>query len=708
MMDDAFARVPAPLHDLVVTVQAPACALGGGDGQIRASGMQGLFVADLRVLSQARLCFGGSEPLPLLRLPEGAGRTRFVGFARGYGDVGTDPTVRLDRTRTMRPDGMDEEIRIRSTATGVVSATVTLDLRCDLTTLEWAKVAQTRPELAGSLIRSGDDEPALVFATDEASVIVVAPGGQLATPPPSITWPVRIAPAGELTLCWSLRFRERRPFVVAPSHPAGWARPDVTADEPRLARLLTQALDDVTSLRLAEATDPDSSFIGAGVPWFLTLFGRDSLWAARMLLPLGTELAEGTLRVLARRQGTRVDPDSGEAPGKIMHELRREDVRIGPVRPGDASGVPAAYYGTVDATLLWISLLAEAWRWGMPGPSVAAFLPNLRRALSWLEHHGDPDGDGFIEYLDPSGRGLANQGWKDSGGAIRFHDGSLAQPSIALCEVQGYAHRAAMDAADLLDAFDEVGPDEADRWRAYAAQLSARFRNRFWVVGELGPFPALGLDGHGRPVDSLTSNIGHLLGTGLLSPEEESIVAELLCADVMSSGYGLRTMSTLDKSYSPLSYHCGSIWPHDTAIVLGGLTAAGAGGVSGADSAAARLMAGLLDAAEAFDYRLPELYGGDARGEISRPVPHPGACRPQGWSAAAAVALLQAALGLSVDVPAGGYRLRPLPGLGAIDVRGLRVAGRAVDVRVDRSGVPDIRGLPDGMYPAGAEAVSIG
>ena len=402
-----------------------------------------------------------------------------------------------------------------------------------------------------------------------------------------------------------------------------------------------------------------------------------------MMLPLGTALAEGTLRTLARRQGTTIDPLSGEAPGKIMHELRPDDPRMA----GRTHGGPATYYGTVDATLLWISLLAEAWRWGMPESAVASLLPNLDRALSWLEQHGDPNGDGLVEYLD-AGRGLANQGWKDSGNAIRFSDGGLGQPPIALCEVQGYAHRAALDAADLLDAFDPVG-GAGGRWRAYAARLARTFRRRFWLDGALGAYPALAIDGDGKPVDSLTSNIGHLLGTGLLDAAEEAVVAGLLGADALAGGYGLRTMSTLDAGYAPLSYHCGSIWPHDTAVALVGLAAAGA------DREALVLLEGLLQAAEAFDYRLPELYGGDARTDVARPVAYPGACVPQAWSAAAAVSVLQALLGLAADVPRGEFRVRPLiPGLGAVEVRGLRVAGASVDVSVDRDGTATVSGLP--------------
>ncbi len=679
-------------------MQAPTCALGGLDGQIRATGMHGIFVADVRVLSEALLTFGGMETEHLAHLHEGPGRSRFVSVARAFGDVAADPTVRVERLRHARPDGMDEEIHIRSTAAGTVRASVAVDLRCDLTPLESAKLAQTRPDIPGSLTHPAPGQPdsageaVLVFRGEGTTVTIAAAGATLSTDPARLTWSIDLPAGDDVRLRWTVRSADHEPVIVAPRAAIEWVPPTVAADDLRIGRLLAQSLDDVAALRLADSTDPDDTFIGAGVPWFLTLFGRDSLWAARMMLPLGTRLAEGTLRVLARRQGTRSDARSGEAPGKIMHELRRQDIWHG------ATLEPTAYYGTVDATLLWISLLAEAWRWGMPDATVAGFLPNLRRALSWMEHDADPDGDGFVEYLDHSGRGLANQGWKDSGGAIRFHDGSLAQPPIALCEVQGYAHRAALDAAALLDVFDDAVPREAaDRWRRYAADLAARFRERFWVAGPSGSYPALALDARGRPVDSLTSNCGHLLGTGILNREEESIVANQLGSDAMSDAYGLRTMSTLDAAYAPFSYHCGSVWPHDTAIALIGLASAGADGVAGADAAAMRLLAGLLDAAEAFDYRLPELYGGDGRAEIGRPIPHPAACRPQAWSATAAVAVVQAALGLAVDVPRRSVRLRPLPGVGAIDVRGLQVAGDAIEVRIDGAGAASIHGLREGM-----------
>jgi glycogen debranching enzyme len=436
----------------------------------------------------------------------------------------------------------------------------------------------------------------------------------------------------------------------------------------RLTRWINRSLDDLETLRLTECGD---TFLAAGVPWYLTLFGRDSIWAARMMLPLGTELAAGTLRVLARRQGTRVDPDSAQAPGKIMHELRRADTC-----PGAGLRLPPVYYGTIDATLLWISLLHDAWRWGMPAAEVETLLPHLEAALGWLAAYADPDGDGFLEYVDTTGCGLANQGWKDSGDAIRFHDGRIAAAPIAPVEVQGYAYRAAVDGAALLDAYDRPG---GDRWRGYAAELADRFRATFWVGGH----PALALDAGKRPVDSLTSNIGHLLGTGLLTRAEEAAVADALAGDGLSGGYGLRTMSATDAGFDPLSYHCGSVWAHDTAIVAAGLAR------TGFAAEAKTLIEGLLSAAEAFGYLMPELHSGDARKDLNRPMPYPAACRPQAWSAAAAILVLQAITGLDPDVPNGTVTLRPLPGM-PVDVRGLRIAGESVDVTVDANGHGEI------------------
>ncbi|WP_433414185.1 amylo-alpha-1,6-glucosidase [Microtetraspora malaysiensis] len=682
-------RLQPLLHDLVSTVLAPTSALSGADGQIRASGVQGLFHADARALSLARLQIDGHEPEAIAYLPVGPGHDRFVSLARRLGDPHPDPTVRIERTRQVTPYGMSEQVEIVSTASAPVTATVTIELAGDFAPIEVVKSGgDTTPVAAtaegpGTLVWRSQRSRVVVTGMDARAEIADAPG-QVA--PARLAWPVTVRPRERVTLRWEAAVTDPAAVVISPSGPVEWSRPRVAAADRRLERLLDRSLDDLRSLRLVEPDAPGDTFLGAGVPWFLTLFGRDSIWAARMLLPLGTELAAGTLRVLARRQGVRTDPASGEAPGKIMHELRRHEFTV----EGNGLRLPATYYGTIDATPLWIALLHDAWRWGMPERAVAPLLPHLEAALGWLGEHADPDGDGFVEYIDTSSRGLANQGWKDSGDAVRFRDGSQATAPIALAEVQGYAYQAATGAAALLEAFGRPG---AERWREHAAALAARFRDRFWVEGPAGRYPALALDAAKRPVDSLTSNIGHLLGTGLLSAGEEAEVARLLASPAMAGGFGLRTMSADDGGFSPLSYHCGSIWAHDTAIVLAGLARAGFGGQ------AAGLAEGLLAVGEAFGYRLPELYGGDARDDVGRPLPYPAACRPQAWSAAAAVTIVHAATGLYPDVPEGRVTLRPLAGapLGAVSAHGLRVAGHEVGVEVDAAGRAEVTGLPAGL-----------
>ena len=287
----------------------------------------------------------------------------------------------------------------------------------------------------------------------------------------------------------------------------------------------------------------------------------------------------------------------------------------------------------------------------MPADQVRALLPSLAAALAYLRDYGDADGDGFLEYIDESGTGLANQGWKDSGDAIRFADGRIAAPPVALCEVQGYAYEAASRGRR------PAGRRSASRARRSGGPGPASSPRRSgprsgWPTTP-GPYPALALDGKKRPVDSLTSNIGHLLGTGLLSAAEEDQVAARLVGPQMNSGFGLRTMSAGNGGYSPLSYHCGSVWSHDTAIVIRGLAA------SGHAAEAAALGDGLLDAAAAFGWRLPELFAGDARSAVPWPSPYPASCRPQAWAAASIGALVQARLGLEVDVPGGQVRIEP-------------------------------------------------
>ena len=673
------------LHELVTCFAAPTAVLSASDGQLRALGAQGILHADVRVLSQAVLTVEGLEPEPIAVVSgPPSGTARFTAVVRVLGEPGADPTALIQRDRMVTPGRLDELVSLVNGGATPVEATICLDLRADLASVESVKAGSPRPSGRAPELVTRDG---VVCGWRDASVGVdLRASGALVEPLlPSaladaggssvgvrVTWQVRVPARDRSELSWSLQVHDDRSAVVAVRSPVTWSAPVVQADDRRLAALVTRSLHDLAGLRMATRERPGDEFCAAGSPWYFTLFGRDSLWAAKLLLPLGTALAASTLRALAAYQGTVVDDVRGEAPGKIPHELRRaSSVHGGMV-------LPSLYYGTVDATPLWITLLHDAWRWGLGEPQVRALLPHLKAALGWLTQHGDTDGDGFLEYVDVGGQGLANQGWKDSGDAIKFGDGSLATGPIALSEVQGYAYEAAIAGADLLDAFDEPG---SAALRGWAFALQDRFRQQFWVGdGDLRR-PALALDALKRPVDSVTTNMGHLLGTGILNEAETDLVARRVTAPDMRSGFGLRTMSAADSGYWPLSYHCGSVWPHDTAIVVRGLARTGRGDL------AASVIGELLRASAHFDARLPELYSGHAADDAT-PVPYPASCRPQAWSAAASIAALQSLLGLDVDVPGGRVRIHPCSGavVGALSVDGLVVAGRPVRVDVDRAG----------------------
>lgn len=672
------------LHDLVTCVRAPTTVLSGRDGQVRALGAQGVFCADVRVLSQALLCLDGREPEPLVGGLDGPAAARFTSLDRVLGDRTPDPTVRLERFRVAFPGGVAERVVLTSTASAPVSTRVDLHVEVDLASVHDVKAGRPGPVpqpgavADGGVTWSGPD--GLRVEVRATPAVREVGGAATATPTGALlTWPLRLAPGARAELGWELVVTDPGAVVAAAPSSTPWTRPRVQADDARFPALVEQSLDDLDALRLALPGDGGAQFLAAGSPWFLTLFGRDSLWAARMALPLGTELAAGTLGALAARQGRRDDAATGEAPGKVLHELRRAGFAFGGPVGGEVV-LPPVYYGTVDATLLWVVLLHDAWRWGLDPATVEALLPALEAAVGWMTGPAaDPDGDGFLEYVDATGTGLSNQGWKDSGDALRFRDGSLARGPVALAEVQGYAFEAAGCAAALLTAFGRAGADALLAWQA---DLGARFRSSFWVEDADGAYPALALDGDKQRVDALTSNPGHLLGTGLLNGEEAGLVAARLSSPPLDGGFGLRTMSTSDAGFSPLSYHCGSVWPHDTAIAVSGLVR------EGFAAEAAGLLGGLLRAATSFEQRLPELFAGDASTDVRVPVPYPAACRPQAWSAAAGVSLMRDLLGLAVDVPGGVVRLDPLPHgpAGALRVAGLTVGDGTLDVEVDRSG----------------------
>lgn len=623
------------LNDAVIVLRAPTQAWSARSGEMGDSAIEGIYHGDVRFIRRSRLTYDGHDCEWISVSPDGPSRVVFGGLLRAIDDRLPDPQVRILRERIVADGEMREEISVISTLAVPVHTTLRLTLTPEFASLTDVKAGAPQP---GRISMLADPAPHVVRASSEdMNLSVAAPGAVVEVRDGDIviTWAVRLEPKGRADLSWNLSLEEPGLVVQGVTRATGW-NAHLEGGDHRLSRWVERALGDLDALRLALPDHPEDEFFAAGAPWFFTLFGRDSLWAARMLLPLDWRIAASTLRVLARLQGTRTDPDTAQQPGKILHELRGLPVDM----PAEGIHLPPVYYGTVDATPLWVCLLADAWKWGMPEDEVRSLLPSLRASLDWLLHHGDSDGDGFIDYIDTTGHGLANQGWKDSGDSIQWRDGTLAEGPIALCEVQGYAYEAARAGADMLDRLGEPGGAELRDW---ASSLKTRFANTYWVHTPEGRYPAIALDAQKRPVDTLTSNIGHLLGTGILDPDDEAAIASLLVGPTMLSGFGVRTMSTHAAGYWPLSYHGGSVWTHDSAIIAHGMARAGL------RTEADLVVQGLLAAAEGFGFRMPELHSGDASTTVSAPTPYPAACRPQAWAAAAAITSMTVALGIGAD-----------------------------------------------------------
>ena len=671
------------IQNATICVRAPVAVLSLPDGQLR-GGAQGYYSSDTRLISRLVLTLDGAEPEPVDAQSLPPDRARFLAVYRCATDADGDASVSVDRRR--RAGGGFESITVTNHGRVGQELRLSLAVGCDLADISAVRSGRDVPERPASALPSKDGLAWGDAGTDGRVTLTCATAPDLVDAAAgTMSWDLTLKP-GE---CW----RQRLTVATTPdtADPAvdglagsalPWSDVRVTCADPRLPRLVDHSLADLAGLLLMDPRDGSDRFLAAGAPWYLTLFGRDSIWAARMLLPLGTELAAGTLRALARRQGTGHDPRTEEQPGKILHELRN--------RTTAHSGglvLPPLYYGTIDATLLFVVLLAEAWRWGMPADEVAVLVPHAERALNWLRDHADADGDGFVEYAQHNSSGLANQGWKDSTDAVQSARGELARSPIALAEVQGYAYQAAVDGADLLDAF---GYEGADFWRAWARRLADRFRTAFWVEDARGAYVAIALDAAKRPVDAVSSNPGHLLGTGILDAAECALVADRLAGDDMDSGWGLRTMSAHSTGFNPLGYHTGSVWAHDTAITVEGLAR------TGHPRAAASLLDGLLETAAAFDFRMPELHGGHQRERGARPMPYPSSCKPQAWAAATGISLLATLCGLRPDLPAGRVELRPLPAAAArgLHVTGLRLGTAEVAVSVDGQGNGQLVGVP--------------
>jgi glycogen debranching enzyme len=445
----------------------------------------------------------------------------------------------------------------------------------------------------------------------------------------------------------------------------------VTSSNPLLDRVLERSFLD---LRLLRTRLHERRFFAAGLPWFGTLFGRDAATVALQTLPYGASLAADTLRLLARHQARETDEYRDAQPGKILHELRTGEL-------AHLGAIPQSpeYYGTVDATMLFLILAGQYVRWSGDLALVRELRPNLDAALAWMEGPADADGDGYLDYTGRYGDGLVNQGWKDSGNAIVDADGTIAEPPIALCEVQAYAHWAWQECAGLFRALgDEAAADKLDD---RAADLRARFGADFW--SDALDCYVLARHGRGRRAEVVSSNAGQVLWGGLATPHQAARVAERLLRDDMFSGWGIRTLASTARAYNPMSYHLGSVWPHDNALILAGFRR------YGQDVAALRVFDALFEAATKFrSFRLPELFCGFPR-EVTahEPVRYPVACSPQAWAAGALPYGLGSLLGLEPDAGAGRLLVRRprLPEwLTQVAVLALRVGDASVDLRFTR------------------------
>jgi glycogen debranching enzyme len=450
--------------------------------------------------------------------------------------------------------------------------------------------------------------------------------------------------------------------------------PQLETDSFPLKQAYDRALRDLAALRLkGEDVADHENAVAAGIPWFMALFGRDALITGYQTLPFLPGISRGALKALARLQGEHYDPINQEEPGKILHEYRADS------SPGHEALIPHfPYYGTIDATPLFLVVLREYYRWTGDLDLVRELWPAAVRALEWMDRYGDEDGDGYIEYIRRSTRGLQNQGWKDSWDSVRFSDGRIADPPIALCEVQAYAYAARQGAADLADVLNE--PQRATTERLKAEQLRERFNRDFWM--DRRSSYALALDGEKHQVDALASNAGHALWAGIADLDKAEQIVSQLMSPAMNSGWGIRTMGMEEGGYNPIGYHTGTVWPHDTSIIADGFQR------YGFQRQAIELVEALFAAAERFElYRLPELYGGYPRSDFGFPVEYPTACSPQAWSAGAVPLLITTLLGLRADVQRRHIEIRPsLPRLSDpisyIRLNGIRVGSEELDVEV--------------------------
>jgi glycogen debranching enzyme len=656
----------------------------------------GLYASDTRFLSFLELRVNGERPLLL-----SAGKAEYYSaayFLRNplAGELGQD-MISIGRVRFVG-EGMQDRLHVQNQSGEPVAFELALEFGNDFADIFAVKNfdfalgdplrAHPLPPLAEVTYDEEDNQ--FVIADDAGAArthVILSQKGHVE--PGKVHYWIELDPRGtwdlQIDVVPSLdgeevqphvavrRFGEERERVDASLAAWNLRVPKLRSSWDELDDTFARSVADLASLRLRGGNGL-GNLPAAGMPWFMTVFGRDTIITCLQTLLFGPELAHSALEVLADLQATEDDAGIDAEPGKIVHEIRRGKA---------ASNWFSSYYGTVDATPLYLILLSEVWRWTDDAALVRHFKEPALRALAWIDEHGDRDGDGFVEYEKRSATGLDNQSWKDSWDSQRFADGAVASPPIAPVEVQGYVFDAKRRLAELAR---EVWRERelAERLDREAAELRERFDEAFWSE-ERGGYYVLALDRDKRQVDALCSNIGHLLWSGIVPPQRVDSVVDRLMGPDLWSGWGVRTMSAADVAFNPLSYHNGTVWPHDNSLIAWGLARYSRW------PEAHRIIRRMLNAAGHFEYQLPEVFAGLPRTETPFPIAYPTAARPQAWAAGAPVLLLQILLGLQPD--RRRFHLRSVLPLdlpawaGSLSLTGVRAFDRVWDVRIEESRV---------------------
>jgi len=656
----------------------------------------GLFAWDTRFLSRWLLTVDGQRPNVLSTDDLDYFYVQFF-LVPGTGTIYVDADLSIIRKRAVG-NGFHEDLTILNHKDQPVELKVRIEAAADFVDLFEVKDKLTKKGECYQRIES--DRLVLGYRRETfVRETLITASAKTDIDEHGLSFAVHIEPHGEWTTCLEVVAglgglgeyheeatyghgdRRARPNVKMSLDKLGEAVPRLSCDWPSLQVTYRRSLIDLAALRFYPMVLPGQALPAAGLPWFMTLFGRDSIITSYQALPFGSRLAVTTLLVLAQRQGTRIDDFRDEEPGKILHEQRFGEMTAFEERPH------SPYYGAADVTPLFLILLDEVERWTGNAELVRQLEMEARAALTWIDKYGDRNGDGYVEYDRRNKEtGLENQCWKDSWNSIQFADGTLSRLPRATCEIQGYVYDAKRRCARLARQLWN-DPALAEQLEKEAAELKRRFNQDYWL--EDREFFALAIDGDGRKVDSLTSNIGHLLWSGIVEDDKAEAVVRHLMGEKLFSGWGVRTMAEGEGGYNPIGYHIGTVWPHDNSFIAMGLRR------YGYREEAAQIAMGMLEAATYFKGRLPEAFAGYPRELTGFPVEYPTACSPQAWASGAPLLLLRAILGLE---PVGDHLLvdPALPAmLGQIEL--LDIPGRwgRVDAfgrgRVDTSAMEDSR-----------------